>query len=75
MTNDEADRAASNTIACPLLALWGSAGIPNETSGPLAIWREWATKVTGKSIDSGHFLTEENPHATATALLDFFTAG
>lgn len=74
LTNDEADRAASNKIACPLLALWGSAGIPNETTGPLSIWNEWAMNVTGKSVDSGHFLTEENPHETATALLDFFTA-
>ena len=29
---------------------------------------------TAKPIDSGHFLTEENPDATATALLEFFTA-
>jgi haloacetate dehalogenase len=74
LTRDEADRAVGNKIACPLLALWGSAGIPNETGGPLKIWREWATNVAGKAIDSGHFLTEENPHATATALLDFFCA-
>ena len=75
LENDEADRAAGNKIACPLLALWGSAGIPNQTGGPLAIWRQWAVNVAGKPIDSGHFLTEENPHATAAALLDFFTAG
>jgi haloacetate dehalogenase len=33
---------------------------------------QWATKVTGSPIDSGHFLTEENPDATARALLEFF---
>ena len=75
LSNDEADRAAGNTIGCPLLALWGSAGIPNETGGPLAIWRTWAPQVSGKPINSGHFLAEENPHASAAALLDFFTAG
>jgi haloacetate dehalogenase len=75
LSNDEADRAAGNTIGCPLLALWGSTGIPNETGGPLAIWRAWAPQASGKPIDSGHFLAEENPHATAAALLDFFTAG
>ena len=74
LANDEADRAAGKTISCPLLALWGSDGIANETDRPLAIWKEWAPRATGKPIDSGHFLTEENPHATATALLDFFTA-
>jgi haloacetate dehalogenase len=69
---DEADVAAGKKITCPLLALWGAAGIPSETSGPLGIWREWATKVEGKAIDSGHFVAEENPEATAAALLEFF---
>src|SRR5471030_2618525 len=73
LANDEADRAAGNTIACPLLALWGGVGIANETGGPLKIWRQWAPQARGQVIDSGHFLTEENPQATAMALLDFFT--
>jgi haloacetate dehalogenase len=73
LANDEADRAAGRTIACPLLALWGGAGIANETGGPLNIWRQWAPQATGKAIDSGHFLAEENPDATAAALLEFFT--
>jgi len=72
LANDEADRAAGKMIACPMLALWGSGGIPNETGGPLPIWRTWARDVRGQPIDSGHFLTEENPQATAQALLDFF---
>jgi haloacetate dehalogenase len=69
--NDTADRKAGNRIACPMLALWGSAGIPSD-SGPVAIWRDWATNVTGQAIDSGHFLAEEHPDATAAALLAFF---
>jgi haloacetate dehalogenase len=55
-----------------MLALWGAAGIPSETAGPLNIWREWAERVDGKPIDSGHFLAEENPRATAAALVEFF---
>ena len=74
LTNDEADRAAGKTISCPLLALWGGAGIANETGGPLKIWKQWAPHATGQPIDSGHFLAEENPDATAAALLEFFTA-
>ena len=74
LANDEADRANGKTISCPLLALWGSTGIANETDRPLAIWKEWAPQAKGQPIDSGHFLTEENPDATAKALLDFFTA-
>jgi haloacetate dehalogenase len=71
---DEADAAAGKKITCPLLALWGAAGIPSETSGPLGIWREWATQVSGKAIDSGHFVAEENPDATAAALIEFLKA-
>jgi len=74
LANDEADRAADKTIGCKLLALWGGVGIANETGGPLKIWREWAPQATGQVIDSGHFLTEENPNATAKALLEFFRA-
>ena len=74
LTHDEADRAAGKTINCRLLALWGGVGIANETGGPLDIWKQWAPAATGKPIDSGHFLTEENPEATALALLEFFTA-
>ena len=72
--NDEADRTAGKMILCPLLALWGAAGIPSETGGPLDIWRQWAPHVQGRAIDSGHFLTEENPETTAAALVDFFSA-
>ena len=72
--NDEVDRKAGKTIGCPLLALWGGVGIASETGGPLAIWKQWAPRAAGKPIDSGHFLTEENPDATAAALLDFFSA-
>jgi haloacetate dehalogenase len=71
-TSDAADHKTDKTIQCPMLALWGSAGIPNETGGPLEIWRRWAPQATGQPIDSGHFLTEENPSATTRALVEFF---
>ena len=73
LVHDEADRAAGNKIGCPMLAIWGGAGgIPAQTDGPLAIWREWATDVRGFAIESGHFLAEEVPEATADALIEFF---
>ena len=71
LAHDEVDHAARNKISTPLFVLWGAAGIPGE-SGPLAIWKNWAKDVSGKAIDSGHFLPEENPQATAAALLEFF---
>lgn len=68
---DEADAAAGRKIACPTLALWGTAGIPSETDGPLETWRDWCHKVEGHGVDSGHFIPEENPQALLASLLPF----
>jgi haloacetate dehalogenase len=68
---DEVDHAARNKIAVPVLALWGAAGIPSGNS-PLDVWRNWAKQISGKAIDAGHFVAEENPEATAAALIEFF---
>ena len=73
LQHDEADRAVGKKIGCPLLALWGGVGIPSEAEAdPLATWREWANDVRGFAIDCGHYLPEENPDATAKALIEFF---
>jgi len=69
---DRKDRDAGNKITIPMLALWGDAGIARSAATPLDTWKNWATDVTGAPIDSGHFLTEENPDATARALKAFF---
>ncbi len=68
---DEADRTAGRKIACPTLALWGTAGIPSETGSPLETWRQWCDQVEGHGIDSGHFVAEENPDATLAHLVPF----
>ncbi len=69
---DEADYGAGQKIQCPTAVFWGDKGIPSNTSGPLEIWREWCTDVTGHAIAAGHFLPEENPEATAVAIEQFF---
>ncbi|MBO0753655.1 MAG: alpha/beta hydrolase [Bradyrhizobiaceae bacterium] len=74
LADDEADWAADRKITCPMLALWGDSGIPSDTRNPLDTWGQWARDVQGFAIDSGHYLPEENPGATATALLDFFAS-
>ncbi len=73
LAHDEADRAAGKTIGCPVLAIWGNGGLPaNAALDPLACWRDWAPDLRGFAIESGHYLPEENPEATAQALLEFF---
>ena len=71
---DKQDHDAGKKITIPLLALWGDAGIASAAATPLDTWKKWATKVTGSPVDSGHFLTEENPDATAKLLREFFSA-
>ncbi|SFI82351.1 haloacetate dehalogenase [Bradyrhizobium sp. Gha] len=72
---DKADFEAGKKITVPMLALWGGAGIAQAAATPLDVWKQWATNVEGQPVDSGHFLTEENPDVTARALLSFFAGG
>jgi haloacetate dehalogenase len=37
----------------------------------LDVWRPWAPDVTGRAIDAKHFLAEDRPEETASALLEF----
>ncbi len=72
---DKADFEAGNKITVPMLVLWGGVGIAQAAATPLDIWKQWATNVDGVPVDSGHFLTEENPDVTAKALRAFFSEG
>jgi haloacetate dehalogenase len=74
LSADEADYAADRKITCPVLALWGEAGIPNQTENPVESWRKLCGNFKGHGIDSGHFVAEENPRATLAHLLPFLLA-
>lgn len=67
---DSADREAGRRITCPMLALWGDPTGKRPSLVP--IWERWADDVRGQAIASGHFLAEEAPEATLTALDAFF---
>jgi haloacetate dehalogenase len=70
---DAADRGRRR-IRCPVLALWG--GQDRDRRGDLlAVWRGWADDVRGEALPCGHFLAEEQPDATASALERFFVDG
>ena len=70
---DDADFAAGRKIEPPLLALWGETGIPSAGANPLDVWQRWASDARGHGVPGGHFLPEEAPEATLTALDDFFS--
>ena len=77
---DEADLAGTRRIDVPTLVLWGAAGIPagpsgtDPHSGPLAAWAPFmapGASLDGAGLDTGHFLAEEAPEATAERLVAF----
>jgi haloacetate dehalogenase len=69
---DAADKQAGRRIACPLLVLWGERRPERQADQWLSIWREWADRVEGGPIASGHFLAEERPDEIASRLERFF---
>ena len=72
--HDAADRKAGRRIGCPLLVLWGARARLEQWYDTLAVWRDWANDVRGRSLDCGHYLPEERPEETARELLAFFAA-
>lgn len=69
---DAQDRAAGRRITCPTLALWGKQARLEQWYDTLAVWRDWADEVQGGTVDCGHYLPEEKPSETASALIAFF---
>ncbi|HSG30085.1 MAG TPA: alpha/beta hydrolase [Thermodesulfobacteriota bacterium] len=70
LEHDEKD--FNNKIICPLLVLWGNEGFVHRTYDVLQTWEEKAENVTGKALNSGHFVAEENPQETLDEILSFF---
>lgn len=73
LAHDEADM--DKKVSCPLLALWSSHGYVGRTHDVLRVWRERAANVQGHSLPCGHYLPEEMPDETYTALRAFFLPG
>ncbi|HZA78950.1 MAG TPA: alpha/beta hydrolase [Acidimicrobiales bacterium] len=57
-------------LRCPVLVLWSERGLGSDYD-VAGIWRSRAPDVTGHGMDCGHFLAEERPEETATALRRF----
>ncbi|MHC3472646.1 alpha/beta fold hydrolase [Streptomyces sp. 7R007] len=68
---DDEDAAAGRRLTMPVLALWGSAGLPARLPS-LDIWRQYADDVTAAEIpECGHFIPEERPDVLLTHLRKF----
>ena len=72
LVHDQEDIDKGNQLACPVLALWGNKGFVGNKYDVVAEWHKWADEVEGFGIDCGHYLPEEAPEETFSALLKFF---
>ncbi len=72
LVHDRADVAAGRRLAQPLRVLWGENGIVGQCFDVLALWRERAADVSGRAVDSGHYLAEEAPRAVLDEAFAFF---
>jgi hypothetical protein len=72
LVHDRADVAAGLRVAQPLRVLWGDNGIVGKCFDVLALWRERALDVSGRGVDSGHYLAEEVPQTVLDEAFGFF---
>lgn len=70
LIHDEED--IDKKISCPLLVLWGNEGFVHRKYDVLDTWKQRASDVRGKALNSGHFIPEENPNQVLDELMRFF---
>lgn len=75
LDHDRADRDAGRVVGCPVLALWGAHSYVGRNFDVPAVWERYAPGVIGAAIDADHYLAEESPGATASALQSFLAIG
>ncbi|WP_372824403.1 alpha/beta fold hydrolase [Polaromonas sp.] len=73
LDHDRADVAASLKLDQPLRVLWGEHGAVGQCFDVLALWRERADDVSGRSLPCGHYIAEEAPALLLDEALNFFT--
>ncbi len=69
LVHDEADM--DRKISCPVLVLWGAKGLVGKKYDVLAVWKERAAHVRGRSLQCGHWLAEELPNECVTEITQF----
>jgi len=68
---DRQDHEAGLRVRQPLMALWGTESYVGQQFDVPAVWRGYATEVSGAGIHADHYLAEEAPQATEAALRQF----
>lgn len=71
LEHDRIDQERDNLVSAPLLALWGARSYVGANFDVREVWRRYATRVHGRAIEADHYLAEESPAATVSALREF----
>ena len=73
LAHDRAGREQGERLVCDTLVLWGARGVVNRLFDPMALWQaQCSGVVSGHAMPAGHFIPEELPEASASALQAFF---
>jgi haloacetate dehalogenase len=72
LDHDRADIAAGRKLEIPLSVLWGEHGAVGKSFDVLALWRQRATHVGGRSLPCGHYIAEEAPALLLDEAINFF---
>ena len=75
LVHDRADREAGRRLSMPLRVLWGGLGVVGRCFDVMALWRDAADDVSGRTLDCGHYLAEERPDEVLDEMLGFFGGG
>lgn len=71
LDHDRVDRSAARVVTAPTLALWGAHSYVGRNFDVLSTWESYAPGIAGRAIDADHYLAEEAPEPTASALRSF----
>ncbi|KAI5458817.1 Alpha/Beta hydrolase protein [Mariannaea sp. PMI_226] len=69
------DLKNSRLVRCPLHILWGKHGVIEKCFDAIQEWQavtEPGVSVTGKSVESGHYVPEQAPEEVTAAILELF---
>ncbi|MFJ4223652.1 alpha/beta fold hydrolase [Microbacterium sp. NPDC089695] len=71
LDHDRVDRSGGRVVTVPTLALWGAHSYVGRHFDVLSTWEPYAPGIRGQAVDADHYLAEEAPEPTASALRSF----
>lgn len=72
LDHDRRDRVEGRRITVPLRVLWGKHGVIERMFQPIELWQNIADTVSGRALDCGHYLPEEQPEVVVAEMHAFF---